>query len=55
MTEPVRLKQSLPSWSQSASHYTQRSTHYALDSYDEPTIVLDAMKTVVKKSAPDRF
>jgi DNA helicase II / ATP-dependent DNA helicase PcrA len=59
MTEMVRLRRSLPSWAGEHSFRSsnaRRSTADALDSYDEPTIVLDDMgETVIKKEVPRSF
>ena len=56
MTESVRLRRNMPSWSQPnrAQQHSTRSRAWSDD--DEPTIVLDAMgETVVKKSTPGSF
>ncbi len=56
MIETVRVRRTLPSWSQPRVYNAQRPTSYAQDPFDEPTIVLDAMgETVVKKSVPASF
>jgi DNA helicase-2/ATP-dependent DNA helicase PcrA len=56
MAEPVRVKRSLPSWSQPRSFGSRGAGAGGWSDDSEPTIVLDSMgETVVKKSAPGSF